>query len=215
MKIVVIEDQAMFRRMVVQLCRAHFDCERLEEATNGADGLRLCMEVQPDIVLLDLDLPDTFGADVIDRIVAAVSRVRIIILSSHTEDYALHRSLKAQVQGFVDKNNEPPEIVLEAIRTVMSGRTFFTAAALKVKTLLRSDPTAFNKLLTDREEQLLVLLANGDTNEEIGTKLSLSHKTVNNHRRNIMAKLGLHTTPELMRYALEKGFTRLRPVGRS
>ncbi len=203
----------MFRGMVISLCRTHLDCERLEEAVTGAAGLKLCQEVQPDIVLLDLDLPDTFGADLIAQIASAAPRARIIILSSHTEEYAIHRCLTAHVEGFVDKNNEPPEVVVEAIRTVMEGRTFFTTAATKVKTLLRANPSAFNKLLTDREEQMLILLAQGYSNEEIGEQFALSPKTINNHRRNIMMKLDIHTTPKLMRYALEKGFTHARTKG--
>lgn len=216
MKILLVEDQAMYRGMVMDLCRSHFDAGSVEEATTGAAALARCGPMQPDVVLLDLDLPDADGLDLIARIAAAAPRARVIVLSSHTEEYVLHRCLHAGIAGFVDKNNEPPDAVLQAIEAVTSGRTYFTASIGRIKSLMREDPMAFNKMLTDREQEMLRLMGEGYSNDELASRLGLSRKTIDNHRRSIMAKLGIHTTPALMRYAIERGFTRLRaPAARS
>ncbi len=210
MKLVLIEDQSMFRGIVLKLCRDAFPCERLEAAATGTAGLALCASVQPDVVLLDLDLPDIYGLDLIDQIAAAAKSAKIIVLSSHTEEYVVQRCLSAQIDGFVDKNDEPAEVILDAIESVLAGRPFFTAAVSRRNKALRDDPLAFNKVLSEREQELLCYFGQGLSNEEIGAKVGISPNTVLNHRRNVMGKLGIHSAPELMRHAVEKGFTRLR-----
>jgi DNA-binding NarL/FixJ family response regulator len=210
MKILVIEDQAMIRDVMVRLCREHFRCEKIAEAADGRSGLTLCRQLQPDIVLLDLDLPDGDGLDLIGDLQRAAATTKIVVITSHGDEFAIHRSLEANVAGFVDKCSQPIDAVCDAIAEVAAGRTFFSPVVGRAKARLRTDPEAFTKLLSAREQEVLRLLGEGLRNDKVAERLKLSPKTILSYRRNIMAKLGLHSTPELIRYAFKKGFTRLR-----
>ncbi len=196
----------MFRGMISKVCRAAIRCERIEQAGTGTEGLALCREMRPDVVLLDLDLPDIYGLDLVGRIREVVPHAKTIVLSAHTEDYVIHRSLKLEVDGFVDKNDEPEEAIVRAIESVTANRPYFSSAVGKIKALIRDDPKAFAKLLSDREQELLECFGRGLSDDQIAEKTGISPATVIKHHRNIMAKLGFHTAVELRRYALEKGF---------
>jgi len=211
MKIVVIEDEAMVRDMVIRICRQHPDCESVADASDGEKGLLLCEKLKPDLVFLDIDLPDGDGLDVVDRITKAVPRVKIVVLSAHTDDFSLHRCFSRHLQGFVDKNEQAIDAVTEAIGAVAKGGSYFSPAVLRGRVAMRENPNAFVKVLSSREQELLRLLGQGLSNEEVAAMVGLSPNTVQNHRRNILGKLGLHSTPELIRYAAEHGFARFRP----
>jgi len=209
MKIVLIEDQAMFRDLLKKICREHFRLTVVGEAEDAAGGLELCAKHRPDMVLLDLNLPDRDGFSVADELLAMDPAIRILALSSECDDYTLYRVLNSGMHGYVDKNRQSVDVLKEAIDEVIKGRVFFTEVVQQVRQRLRSEPKAFPKLLTDREQQLLGLLGGGLTNEEVARELHLSRYTVQLHRRNIMSKLGLHRTPDLIRYAVNKGFAKL------
>jgi DNA-binding NarL/FixJ family response regulator len=209
MKIVVVEDQGMIRAMIMHHCRERLKCEAVAEATSGEEAVRLCREVQPDLVLLDLGLPDGDGLGRVDAIRTAAPRCKIIILSSRTDAYSLARIHRATVSGFVDKNEPSPEVLTKAIETVMNGRTWFSVVVEQTRAALRADPKAFTKLLSDREQEILCLIGQGLTNEQIAEEVHISANTIRNHRRNIMGKVGIHSTAELIRYAQENGFVRI------
>lgn len=210
MKLVIIEDQVMVRDLMSQLCRDQFPGAVLAQAGDGHRGIDLCRELQPDMALLDIDLPDGDGLDCVARIRQHSPRTKIIVITSHSDDYAIHRSLQAQVSGFVDKCSLPIEAVGDAIAEVAAGRTYFSPVVSRAKARLGRDPHAFTKLLSPREQEVLRLLGEGFGNEVVAERLKVSPKTILSYRRNIMAKLGVHSTPELIRYAFKKGFTRLR-----
>ncbi len=209
MKIVLIEDQVMFRDLLKKICREHFHLAVVGEAENAATGLELCRKHLPDVVLLDLNLPDRDGLSIADELLAIDPKVRILALSSECDDYTLYRVLNSGVHGYVDKNGQSVEVLKQAIDEVLKGRVFFTEVVQKVRQRLRTEPKAFPKVLTNREQQLLSLLGGGMTNDEVARKLGLSRCTVQLHRRNIMSKLGLHRTPDLIRYAVNRGFSKL------
>jgi DNA-binding NarL/FixJ family response regulator len=209
MKIVLIEDQAMFRDLLKKICREHFRLTVVGEAGDAASGVALCQKHKPDMVLLDLNLPDRDGFSVADELLAMDPEIRILALSSECDDYTLYRVLNSGMHGYVDKNRQSVDVLREAIQEVVKGRVFFTEVVQQVRQRLRTEPKAFPKLLTDREQQLLGLLGGGLTNEEVARELRLSRYTVQLHRRNIMSKLGLHRTPDLIRYAVSKGFSKL------
>jgi DNA-binding NarL/FixJ family response regulator len=210
MRLLVIEDQVMVRDLVTQLCREQFAGAQIAEAADGRTGVELCSKLRPDIVLLDLDLPDGDGLDRVAEIRQRSPGVKIVVITSHSDDYAIHRSLEANVAAFVDKCSQPIEAVGDAIAEVAAGRTFYSPAVARARARLRRDPHAFTKLLSVREQEVLRLLGEGFHNDTVAERLSVSPKTILTHRRNIMAKLGVHSTPELIRYAFKKGFTRLR-----
>lgn len=209
MKIVVIEDHALIRDLLVKACSELPGGAEVLGARDGAAGLVLCREHQPDILVLDLALPDGDGIDFLTALRAASPSTRVIALTSHTDEFTVHRALSAHVQGFVDKNEQPLDILAQAIREVMAGRSFLSSVALRAKATLRSDPVAFSKLLSDHEQYLLGLFGLSLSNEEVGELLGVTPNTAKNHRQGIMGKLSIHSTPHLIRYAAEKGFTRV------
>jgi DNA-binding NarL/FixJ family response regulator len=217
MKILVIEDHTLIRDMLVVMCRQAVPGAAVEGAKDAGSGLALCRQSRPDLIFLDLALPDRDGLDVLADLFSAAPGCKVIALSGYTDEFTLHRAMNSNVHGFVDKNEQPLEVLAEAIRTVMSGKRYFSSVAQRVRASMRSDPEAFDKLLSDWEQQLLGLLGRGLSNEEIARAEGLSAVTVRNHRCRIMAKLGIHSTPELIHYAIEKGFARAgsgRPLKR-
>ena len=169
----------------------------------------MCRKHKPDLVLLDLNLPDRDGLSITDELLTMDPELRILALSSECDDYTLYRVLNSGVHGYVDKNGQCMEILEQAINEVAKGRVFFTEVVQRVRQKLRVQPKSFPKLLTEREQTLLALLGGGLTNEEVALELRLSRHTVQLHRRNIMRKLNLHRTPDLIRYAVNLGFTKL------
>jgi two-component system response regulator NreC len=209
MKIVIIEDQAMFRELLEKICRQDFHLTVVGEAEDAATGLRLCRLHRPDMVLLDLNLPDRDGVSIADELLGIDPEVRILALSSECDDYTLYRLLNSGIHGYVDKNRQSLAILRQAIDEVIHGRVFFAEVVHQVRRRLRTEPNAFPKMLTEREQQLLGLLGGGLTDAEVARKLRLSPYTVQLHRRTIMGKLDVHRTPDLIRYAVTKGFAKL------
>jgi DNA-binding NarL/FixJ family response regulator len=216
MKIVVIEDHQLVRDMLVDSCTRVMRGVEVKGASTGVEGVATCKESQPDLVILDLALPDGDGLDFIGQIFSAARQAKVIALTSHADEFTLYRAIKARVHGFIDKNEQPLKVLHEVIATVMEGRSYFSASAQRLRRSMRDDPVDFSKLLSEREQQLLAHFGAGQTDDELAMLLNLSARTVKNHRLRIMNKLGIHGTPQLMRYALEKGFTRVdrtaRPV---
>ncbi|MBL9205697.1 MAG: response regulator transcription factor [Opitutaceae bacterium] len=210
MRILIVEDQTMFRELLAAACAQVVEQADLRLAADGAAALVACRSCAPDLVVLDLELPDIDGLDLLGELRMLAPRLRVIVLSSHTDEFSLHRATLAQVNGFVDKDGQPVVILAEAIREVSAGRQYLSPIVHQVKLAMRNDPAAFNKVLTDREVEMLALIGAGAPDDEIAARFSLRPITVKNHRRNILSKLGLHSTPDLMRYALEKGFVRIR-----
>lgn len=209
MKLVLIEDQAMIRQLLVMACKQALADADVFSAATGRDGVELCGREKPAVVLLDLVLPDGDGLDLVPEIRRTVGDAKILVLSSHTDEFTLHCVQRAGVNGFVDKNEQAFEVLREALAAVLGGRSYFCSATQSIRARMKADPQSFTKVLSDREMELLGLFGRGLSNEDIGGQLGLRLNTVRNHRQNIMTKLGLASTPQLMLYALDKGFTRL------
>lgn len=198
----------MVRDLLAEACRRSVHEAQVRDCGRGSEGREICRSWHPDLVLLDLGLPDVDGLELVPQLQALVKGMRIIVLSSYTDECTVHRAQQACVHGFLDKNEQPLGVLAEAVSEVMNGRLYLSPSARRMRAMLRTDPTAFNKVLSDREQQLLGLFGLGMGNEEIASRHGLSVHTVKIHRRNIMGKLGLHSTPQLIRYAIEKGFVR-------
>jgi DNA-binding NarL/FixJ family response regulator len=214
MKIAVIEDHALMRELLLKACREAMPGSVVSGAQDATSGLELCRTVQPDVIILDLALPDHDGLDVLDEILAACPNGKAIGISGYTDEYTLHRAIHSKLHGFVDKNEQTIEHLAAAIHSVMRGERYLSPAARRAKLSQRNDQVAFDKILSVREQDLLRLFGRGLTNDEIAAEVNLSDLTVRNHRCRIMAKLGVRTSAELIRYALEKGFTRVAPAAR-
>lgn len=200
----------MMRDLLAGACQSAFKPAEVGQAADGKAALDQCRALGPDLVILDLELPDRDGLDLLGELRKAAPRARIVALSSHTDDVTVHRVLQSGIEGFVDKTGQPMEALREAVATVMEGRRYLSPVIRDVWKRLREEPAAFNKLLSDREQEVLVLVGRGYTNSEIAKEMGLSPNTIQNHRCSIMSKLGLHSSSHLIRYATEKGFTRLR-----
>lgn len=199
------------RDLLLRACQEAVKGSTVTGAADAASGLKLCRQKKPDIILLDLALPDRDGLDLLDELVAACPTSKIIGLSGYMDEFTIYRVLGSALHGFVDKNDHNSAQLTTAIRTVLAGERYFSARAMEAWASLRSDPAAFDKILSAREQDLLRLFGRGLGNDEIAASINLSELTVRNHRCRIMAKLGLKTSAELISYAFEKGFVRTLP----
>lgn len=209
-KIVVIEDHTLVCEMLTLVCAQTIPGAEVNGAKTGATGLALCRTHQPDLVILDLALPDADGIDLLPELFGIAPQAKVIALSCHTDEFTLHRALRSKVHGFVDKNEQPLQILSAAITAVMAGQRYFSSVAQRARATLRSDPVSFNKLLSEWEQELLGHFGQGLSNTDVAKRVGLSVITIKNHRCRIMAKIGVHSTPQLIHYAIEKGFTRVR-----
>lgn len=208
MKIVVIEDHALMRDLLLKACRAAIAGSTAAGARDAGSGLALCRREQPDVVILDLALPDRDGFELLDDLLVECPDAKLVGVTGYNDEFTLHRALRSRLHGFVDKNEQTSDQLAQAIAAVLKGQRYLSPLALDAHRSLRNDPAAFDKILSDREQDLLVHFGRGLTNREVADKVNLREVTVRNHRCRIMAKLGLRTSPELIRYALEKGFSR-------
>ena len=202
----------MFRDILAGIIRDKIGRVITGTAATGTEGIKLCKLQEPELVLLDMDLPDMDGFQVADKITKLYPRLRILAVSSRNDEYTLYRVLRSGLFGFVDKTNQGLASLELAIREALEWRPYYSASVHQVNLAQRGDSKAFSKLLTAREQELLCMFGVGMRNEEIGEKLNLSPQTVQGHRRNIMSKLDIPSTPELIRYAMKKGFSRVSGI---
>jgi DNA-binding NarL/FixJ family response regulator len=207
-KIIVVEDHLMFRDVIRKACSARFGHEVIGESDSGVHAVELILRMKPDAVVLDLSLPDMDGFNVVDRVVKSLPNVRILVVSSHCDDYTLFRVEKSRVHGFVDKNSNTVDTLREALAAIEEGRIYFSAAFQAAKLARRADPMSFTKVLSDRERAVLSLIGQGLSDDEIGERLNLSYRTSQTHRSRILRKLEIKGTPKLIAFAIEHGFTR-------
>ena len=215
MKIAVIEDHALMRDLLLRTCREAVKGSVAIGAADAASGLKLYRREKPAIVILDLALPDRDGLDLVDEMIAISPKGRIIGISGYMDEFTVYRVLGSRLHGFVDKTDHTSGQLGAAIRSVLTGQRYFSPTAINAWMNLRNDPTAFDKILSEREQNMLQLFGQGLSNEEIATMVELSELTVRNYRCRIMEKLGLRTSAELISYAFDKGFVRVPQRRRS
>jgi DNA-binding NarL/FixJ family response regulator len=180
------------------------------EAGDGREAVRLASELEPNIVIMDIGMPLLNGLEATAQIVRGSERVGVIILSMYTDESYIVRALDAGAKGYLLKDNADDDIE-RAIRSVTIGRPFFSptiAQALLedyVRLMRERRIQDSYELLTEREREVLQLLAEGKSNKEAATVLNLSPYTIETHRTNLMQKLGVHNTAEIVLYAVRKG----------
>lgn len=214
-RILLVDDHMVVRAGLRMLLGADPDLQIVGEAENGADGVRMACELQPDVVLMDISMPDMNGIEATRRIKARCPAVAVLALTMHEDDQYFFEMLSAGASGYLPKRAAPNDL-LSAIHAVCNGGMFLfpSVARLLVNDYLqkREQPGASQRgfeELTDREREVLALIAEGYSNQQVADALVISVKTVNRHRENIMAKLNLHSRVELVRYAIEKGLIEL------
>jgi len=185
------------------------DMTVVAEAADGRDCLRLAGEQSPDVVVMDITMPNMNGIEATRRILAANPRTAVVILSMHQDESYVLRSLKAGAKGYLLKDSLRSDI-LDAIRAVSQGRSFLTRKISRImqedyaRQMERRGVEDSYDVLTDREREILQLVAEGKANKEVAGLLNISLTTVETHRTHILQKLGLHSVPELILYAVRK-----------
>jgi len=209
LRILLAEDHELVRKGLRLLLERHPNLEVVGEAADGKEAVRLAEELAPDLVIMDIAMPHLNGLDAAAQIVRRGPRTQVIILSMHSDESYLARALNAGAKGYLLKDSAEADL-LRAVETVAQGRPFFspaiTATLLEdyMRQLQQRGLTDSYALLTDREKEILQLLAEGKSNKDVATLLDLSPYTVETHRTHIMQKLNLHNTAEIVLYAVRK-----------
>ena len=204
MKVLIADDHAVVREGVKHILNENFKGVVVGEAATGQEVLHQVRERAWDVVILDLTMPDRSGLDILGDLKVAHPDMPILVLSMHSEEQYAVRVLKAGASGYIIKLSASDELV-NAIHKVMAGGKYVSASlAEKLAFYLdRGSQGALHETLSDREFQVLVLIASGKTVSQIARELSRSVNTVSTHRSRILEKLNLKTTTELIRYAIE------------
>lgn len=210
--IAIVEDQELLLQLMQDLCSQVDGVTVPIAVTTGKQLLKEIKSTPVDLVLLDLNLPDWDGPNLAHELRAHYPAMRILAVSGDSTEVTLSRTIAAGVQGFVDKN-APPEELLKAIQEISAGRTYFTAFIKSERQQRHSSTRHLTAILSEKELQLLPSLGQGLTNDEIAEVHGGSSATIQTHRRNIMNKLDVHSAPELIRFAVMRGFVRVRDDG--
>jgi two-component system, NarL family, response regulator NreC len=204
-KILLADDHTIVRQGLKLILSSQPDLQVVGEAANGRETVELAEKLKPDLVLLDVAMPELNGIDATRRMMEVNPRLRILVLSMHKEAVYVREILKAGARGYLLKDVIDTEL-LNAVRSVARGDGYISPAVSG--TLLsdyRQNITDPVDLLTKREREVLQLIAAGKTNKEVAVQLNLSVYTVDSHRGKIMEKLNLHSTGELVRFAIKHG----------
>jgi two-component system response regulator NreC len=212
-KIILADDHKIVRQGLRTLLATEPDMEVVGEADNGRTTLRLAQEKKPHVVIMDITMPDLNGIEATRQILAESPEVKVIALSMHSDSLFVLNMLKAGASGYLLKDCALEELV-KAIRTVVAQKTYLSPGVsdIVLKDFVSGWSTpgssAFS-ILTAREREVLQLMAEGKTTNQIAYRLCLSVKTVEAHRKQTMNKLGIHSVAELTKYAIRQGLTSL------
>lgn len=209
-RILLADDHNVLRRGLRLLLESHAEFTVVAEAADGRQAIEQALATRPDVVLLDITMPQLSGTEAAARITEALPATAVVILSVHSDEGYVLRALKAGAKGYLLKDSAESDLI-EAIKAVSAGKAFFSP---EVSRMLVEDYVREMKargvhdsyeLLTAREREVLYLLAGGKANKDIAALLNLSLYTVETHRRNLQEKLNLRSLAELVLYAVRKG----------
>jgi len=208
LRILIADDHDLMRRGVRTLIQAHAGWETCGEAKTGREAVARVQELKPDVLILDISMPDLNGVEAAKRIRKASPSTDILILSMHYSDQLIRELVDAGVRGYIIKSDSDRELVI-AIETLAQHKPYFTFHATEV-ILGRyhaggrggEAPELVSDRLTSREREIVQLLAEGKSSKDVASSLGISVKTVETHRANLMRKLELHSVSELVRYAV-------------
>jgi DNA-binding NarL/FixJ family response regulator len=207
-RILIADDHDLLRRGVRTLLEPHPGWEICGEATTGREAVAKAEELKPNIVILDISMPDLNGVDAAKRIKKVSPDTEVLIFSAHYSDQLIREILEAGVRGYIVKSDSDRDLVI-AVESLSKKKPFFTSRATEVMLTSfsdggpRQDPSEpLRDRLTTREREIVQLLAEGKSSKEVASSLNISVKTAETHRANIMRKLQIHTVSELVRYAI-------------
>lgn len=215
LRILIADDHEVARRGICSLLESHPGWEVCAEAKDGRDAVELATSTKPDLVLLDIGMPNLNGLEAARQILATTPNVAILILTMHDSDNVIREVLRAGARGFLLKSDAGRDLVA-AVEALESQKTFFTPRVSQMvldgflnreekRSEIEDVAVPSGELLTSREREVIQLLAEGRTSKEVAVTLNLSVKTAETHRTNLMRKLGLHSVADLTRYAVRNG----------
>ncbi|MCY9667038.1 response regulator transcription factor [Paenibacillus alginolyticus] len=210
-KILVVDDHAVVRSGLMSLLNGKHSMEVIGEAADGQEGIQAAQLLKPDVVLMDLNMPHGMdGLTATTELKRLMPDLAVLVLTMHDDDEYLFRAIHAGASGYILKS-APHEELLTAIRSVASGNAYLYPTATKrlmseyIERLKHGENIGPYESLSEREKEVLSLIAKGFSNKEIAEQLIISVKTVESHKSNVMEKLGLKTRPELVKFAVKKG----------
>lgn len=209
-RILLADDHTVIRQGLRLLLEREPGFEVIGEAADGRQAVALAEQRRPDVLILDLAMPNLNGIEAARQIAARLPGAAIVVLSMHADESYLLQALKAGARAYLLKDSADTDLIA-AVRAVSEGKGFFSPAISRlladdyVRQLQERGAHDSYELLTSREREILQLLAEGKSNKDVATLLNLSPYTVETHRANVMQKLNLHSAPELVLYAVRKG----------
>lgn len=209
-RILLAEDHAVMRTGLRLVLERQPDFQVAGEASDGREAVNLAQKERPDVVVMDIGMPNLNGIEATRQICTTLPTCAVVILSMHSDEGYVLRALKAGAKGYLLKESAETDLIA-AIRAVVAGKAYFSPAVSRmlvedyVRQLQDREIEDSYELLTTREREVLQLIAEGRSNKEIASQLNVSLYTVETHRGNLMEKLNLHTVPELILYAVRKG----------
>lgn len=214
LRILIADDHEIVRQGLRSLIEAHADWEVCGEAVDGFDSIRKTRELAPDIVALDIGMPNLNGLEAAREILGENPKAKVLFLTIYDTEQALKTAVQIGAKGLILKSDAARELVI-AVEAIQRNSTYFSSQTgqVLVRPDLRGDRRAAGKeTLTKREREVIQLLAKGKSTKEVAALLGLSVKTAETHRSNIMGKLGLHSVSELVLYAVRNGFVQASPT---
>ncbi len=209
-RILLADDHTIIRSGLRLLLEQQPDFKVVAEAGDGREAVELVSRHHPEVIVLDIGMPQLNGIEATQQIVSREPRTQVVILSMHSDEGYVLRALKAGARAYILKNSADADLI-RAVRSVSEGKSFFSPVISKmlledyIRQIRDKEVEDSYDLLTPREREILQLLAEGKTNKEVAKILNLSLYTVETHRGNILEKLNLHGVPELILYAVRKG----------
>lgn len=209
-KVLLVDDHKILRDGLKNIIKSVVSFEVVAEANDGREAIKLCSEIQPDLVLMDVSMAGLNGIDASTQILKNNPEIKIIALSMHSTKQFVTGMFKAGAWGYLLKDCASEELIT-ALKTVASGKKYLSQqiSGIILNEYLTGQTDNLENTLSDREREVLQLIAEGKSVKEIAEILILSAKTIEAHRKNTMDKLNIHTIPELTKYAIRLGLTSL------
>lgn len=207
--LVIADDHQIFRQGLVKMLKEVPDFNIIGETGNGNNALEIIFKTKPDIAILDISLPNLNGFEIAEAIQKKGLSTKVIFLTMHNDSMTAKKAIQSFGDGYVIKDNAFEDL-LYAIKSVRAGGKFISPSVSDKLINVGVPVESLQIVLTEREKQILYLIASGLTNRQIANKLFISMKTVETHRNRILQKLGVHTTADMVRYAIKSGLFELK-----
>jgi DNA-binding NarL/FixJ family response regulator len=204
-RVVIVDDERMRAEALKTWLSTQANCTVVGYAARGDEGQALCLALRPNIALVDIELPGMNGLELTEALLAEAPETRILLMSGLMDPHTIWRVWQSGAHGYIDKAQHLASLT-EAIQTVLRGERYFSRVFQEVKERWLSQPDSFQKVLSDREQEVLKRVVTGWQDERIGKKLGIAPETVAFHRKNIRKKLKLHTDRDMVAYGRRWGF---------